>query len=72
MMAGPLLFTFGNAVANVAGIISTFATGVILTDHADSVADDWQRIFGIYVAQLAFTVVVFACFMEGSPQPSLN
>ena len=60
---GPVIYTMGNAISNLSGIFSTFVTGEMLGDHAESASDDWQKVIFLYDGQPN---------PKSKPNPNLN
>jgi MFS family permease len=66
------LFSVGNTIANVTGIVTPIVTGLILGDRSSASAGRWRLVFFITSAFYVGSTVIFMVFMKGKPVQELN
>ena len=67
------MYSIGNCIANVMGIITPIVTGAILGGNdATAGKDQWQLVFSLSAAFYVAASIVWVAFMEGRPVPELN
>jgi MFS transporter, ACS family, solute carrier family 17 (sodium-dependent inorganic phosphate cotransporter), member 5 len=66
------LFSIGNTIGNIAGIITPIVTGQILGDKSSATKERWQLVFIIGAAFYFTASVVWVLFVSGKPVAALN
>ena len=66
------IFSIGNTIANVTGIVTPIITGNILGDKSSASVGRWRVVFFISAAFYVFATLVWVIFMRGKPVAALN
>ena len=66
------LFSIGNTIANITGIVTPIITGNILGDKSQASVGRWRVVFFISAAFYVFATLVWVIFMRGKPVAALN
>jgi MFS family permease len=66
------IFSIGNTIANITGIVTPIVTGQILGDKDSASKDKWRSVFFISAGFYGFATIVWILFMSGKPVAALN